>query len=58
MRIPAQYQDQQVWVMSGYGRMAQTAQFWGYLDGIQAQYQEMVVRIVMRGVRTYLDGGG
>ena len=58
MRIPAQYQDQQGWVMYGYGRMAQTEQFWGHLEGIQAQYQERVGRLVMCGVRTFLDGGG
>lgn len=57
MRIPAQYQDQHVWVMSGDDRMTQTEQFWGYLDGITAQYQEMVVGIVMCVVRTCLDGG-
>ena len=58
MGIPAQCQDQHGWVMSGDGRMAQDAQFWGYLDGITAQYQEMVVGIVMCRVRTCLDGGG
>ena len=58
MRIPAQYQDQQVWVMSGYGRMAHRTQFWGYLEGIWAQYQEMVVGLGMHGVRTFMDGGG
>ena len=44
--------------MYGYGRMAQTEQFWGHLEGIQAQYQERVGRLVMCGVRTFLDGGG
>ena len=58
MRIPAQYQDQQVWVMSGYGRMTHKTQFWGYLEGIWAQYQDMVVGRGMHGVRTFLDGGG
>ena len=43
--------------MYGYGRMAQTEQFWGHLEGIQAQYQERVGRLVMCGVRTFLDGG-
>ena len=58
MRIPAQYRDQQVWVMSGDGGRAQEEQFWGYQESVHAQYQEMVVCIGMRGVRTYLDGGG
>ena len=44
--------------MYGYGRMAQTEQFWGHLEGIQAKYQERVGRLVMCGVRTFLDGGG
>lgn len=57
MRIPAQYQDQQVWVMPGYSRMTHLGQFWGYLDGIQEQYQEIVVGLVMCGVRTCLDDG-
>lgn len=38
--------------------MEHIAQFWGYLDGIHSQYHEMVVGLVMRSVRTYLDGGG
>ena len=38
--------------------MEHIAQFWGYLDGIHARYQDMVGGLVMRGVRTYLDGGG
>ena len=56
MGIPAQYHDQKVWVMSGYGRMAHKTQFWGYLKGIQAQYWEMVGELVMCGVRTCLGG--
>ena len=58
MRIPAQYQDQQVWVMSRYGRMAYEAQFWGYQESAHAQYREMVVGLGMHGVRTFMDGGG
>ena len=44
--------------MSGDGRMAQDAQFWGYQESVHAQYREMVGRLVMCGVRTFLDGGG
>ena len=44
--------------MSGYGRMAHKTQFWVYLEGIWALYQERVGRLVMCGVRTCLDGGG
>ena len=43
--------------MYGYGRMAQTEQFWGHLEGIWAQYQERVGRLVMGGVRTFRDCG-
>ena len=44
--------------MSGYGRMAHKTQFWVYLEGIWALYQERVGRFAMCGVWTGLDGGG
>ena len=43
--------------MSGDVRMTHPEQFWGHLEGIRAQYQERVGRLVMCGVMTFLDGG-
>ena len=58
MAIPERCQDQHEGVMYGDGRMAHPEQFWGYLEGIHAQYMDMVGGLVMCGVRTYLDVGG
>lgn len=58
MAIPERCQERNGFVMSGDGRMEHIAQFLGYLDGIHSQYRDMVGGLVMRGVRTCMDGGG